>query len=44
MERSYGGIVNPPCNRKVKNGNPLQAGAREVYPNKPGPRHRPTRQ
>jgi len=22
----------------------LQAGAREVYPNKPAPRHRPTRQ
>ena len=33
-KRSYGGIVNPPCNRKGKCGNPSPtAGARGFYPN-----------
>src|ERR1700731_2464427 len=33
-KRSHGGIVNPPCNRKGKCGNPAPtAGARGFYPN-----------
>jgi hypothetical protein len=33
-KRSHGGIVNPPCNRKGKHGNPAPtAGARGFYPN-----------
>ena len=28
MKRSHGGIVNPPCNRKGKNGNPSPTGWR----------------
>ena len=35
-KRSHGGIVNPPCNRKGKCGNPAPtAGARGFYPNQP---------
>jgi hypothetical protein len=34
-KRSHGGIVNPPCNRKGKCGNPAPtAGARGFYPNR----------
>jgi hypothetical protein len=33
-KRSQGGIVNPSCNQKGKNGNPPpKAGAPEFYPN-----------
>src|SRR5216683_7361601 len=36
-KRSHGGIVNPPCNRKGKCGNPAPtAGARGFYPNPAG--------
>jgi len=28
VKRSHGGIVNPPCNRKGKNGNPSPTGRR----------------
>ena len=33
-KRGHGGIVNPPCNRKGKSGNPPpKANASEFYPN-----------